>query len=63
VARLWADGLSCSQIAREIGDRFGRPLSRNAVIGVVHRAGLAGRSAVPRKIIRETGGGATHASG
>lgn len=45
--KLWADGLSASQIAAELGG-----LSRNAVIGKVHRLGLAGRakgsSASPR---------------
>ena len=36
--RLWSDGHSASQIAAEIGG-----VSRNAVIGKVHRLGLAGR--------------------
>ena len=36
--RLWEDGLSASQIASQIGG-----ISRNAVIGKVHRLGLAGR--------------------
>ena len=36
--RLWDDGLSASQIALQIGG-----VSRNAVIGKVHRLGLAGR--------------------
>lgn len=36
--RLWDDGLSASQIAFQIGG-----VSRNAVIGKVHRLGLAGR--------------------
>jgi len=35
---LWADGLSASQIAAELGG-----VSRNAVIGKVHRLGLSGR--------------------
>ena len=34
--KLWAEGLSASQIARELGD-----VTRNAVIGKVHRLGLA----------------------
>ncbi|GJE26308.1 GcrA family cell cycle regulator [Methylobacterium organophilum] len=49
--RLWEDGLSASQIASQIGG-----ISRNAVIGKVHRLGLAGRvkptgptQAAPRK--------------
>ena len=37
--KLWAEGLSASQIARELGD-----VTRNAVIGKVHRLGLAGRA-------------------
>ena len=36
--RLWDDGLSASQIALQLGG-----VSRNAVIGKVHRLGLAGR--------------------
>jgi GcrA cell cycle regulator len=36
--KLWSDGLSASQIAAEIGN-----VSRNAVIGKVHRLGLSGR--------------------
>lgn len=36
--RLWADGLSASQIAVELG-----AVNRNAVIGKVHRLGLSGR--------------------
>ena len=36
--KLWSDGLSASQIAAEIGG-----VSRNAVIGKVHRLGLSGR--------------------
>lgn len=36
---LWLAGLSASQIARKLGDG----VSRNAVIGKVHRLGLGGR--------------------
>ena len=36
--KLWSDGLSASQIAAEIGG-----VTRNAVIGKVHRLGLSGR--------------------
>jgi GcrA cell cycle regulator len=39
--KLWADGLSASQIASELGQ-----VTRNAVIGKVHRLGLAGRAKV-----------------
>ena len=38
--KLWADGLSASQIAAELGG-----ITRNAVIGKVHRLGLSGRGA------------------
>jgi GcrA cell cycle regulator len=37
--KLWNDGLSASQIAAEIGS-----ITRNAVIGKVHRLGLSGRA-------------------
>jgi GcrA cell cycle regulator len=37
--KLWADGLSASQIANELGS-----VTRNAVIGKVHRLGLSGRA-------------------
>ena len=37
--RLWDEGLSASQIASQLGG-----VSRNAVIGKVHRLGLAGRA-------------------
>jgi GcrA cell cycle regulator len=40
--RLWAEGLSASQIAGVLGN-----VTRNAVIGKVHRLGLAGRTKVP----------------
>jgi GcrA cell cycle regulator len=36
--KLWSDGLSASQIAAELGG-----ITRNAVIGKVHRLGLTGR--------------------
>lgn len=40
---LWAEGLSASQIARVLGG-----VTRNAVIGKVHRLGLAGRASPAR---------------
>jgi GcrA cell cycle regulator len=40
--KLWADGLSASQIAAELGG-----ISRNSVIGKVHRLGFAGRPKRP----------------
>ncbi len=41
--KLWAEGLSASQIANKMGG-----VTRNAVIGKVHRLGLSGR-ATPAK--------------
>lgn len=41
--KLWQDGLSASQIARQLGG-----VTRNAVIGKVHRLGLSGRAAPSR---------------
>ncbi len=51
--RLWGEGLSASQIAGELGG-----ITRNAVIGKVHRLGLSGRiksttPARPRKARNE----------
>ena len=40
--KLWAEGHSASQIAGELGG-----VTRNAVIGKVHRLGLAGRAKSP----------------
>jgi GcrA cell cycle regulator len=37
--RLWLEGLSASQIAKQLGG-----VTRNAVIGKVHRLGLSGRA-------------------
>ena len=39
LAKLWAEGLSASQIATDLGG-----VTRNAVIGKVHRLGLSGRA-------------------
>jgi GcrA cell cycle regulator len=41
--KLWAEGLSASQIARVLGE-----VTRNAVIGKVHRLGLSGRASPAR---------------
>jgi GcrA cell cycle regulator len=41
--KLWTDGLSASQIAKQLGG-----VTRNAVIGKVHRLGLSGRAAPSR---------------
>src|ERR1700712_5772512 len=40
--KLWSDGLSASQIANELGG-----VTRNAVIGKVHRLSLSGRAKSP----------------
>jgi GcrA cell cycle regulator len=46
--KRWADGLSASQIAAELGG-----VTRNAVIGKVHRLGLSGRAkAAPAGVSR-----------
>jgi GcrA cell cycle regulator len=52
--KLWSEGLSASQIAAELGG-----VTRNAVIGKVHRLGLSGRAkakpvaaARPRKVVK-----------
>jgi GcrA cell cycle regulator len=48
--KLWADGLSASQIAKQLSG-----VTRNAVIGKVHRLGLSGRatpSRPPSRIVR-----------
>ena len=41
--KLWADGLSARQIADQLGG-----VTRNAVIGKVHRLGLSGRATTSR---------------
>jgi GcrA cell cycle regulator len=60
--KLWTEGLSASQIAKQLGG-----VTRNAVIGKVHRLGLAGRATPSRPAKRPrpaarprvvTGGGA-----
>ena len=40
LSKLWLDGLSASQIAKQLGG-----VTRNAVIGKIHRLGLGGRGA------------------
>ncbi|MBU2127066.1 MAG: GcrA family cell cycle regulator, partial [Alphaproteobacteria bacterium] len=39
--KLWLEGQSASQIAKQLGGG----VTRNAVIGKVHRLGLSGRAA------------------
>ena len=45
--KLWGEGLSASQIANTLGG-----VSRNAVIGKIHRLGLSGRVKTPRSPAR-----------
>ena len=45
--RLWTEGLSASQIA----GRLGNGVTRNAVIGKVHRLNLSGRAPQPRSSV------------
>ena len=59
--KLWIEGLSASQIAAQLGG-----VTRNAVIGKVHRLGLSGRVKAPssasrarKKAPSNTGGGRT----
>ncbi|MDQ0316783.1 GcrA family cell cycle regulator [Amorphus orientalis] len=40
--KLWSEGLSASQIATQLGG-----VTRNAVIGKIHRLGLSGRAKTP----------------
>src|SRR5437588_11168970 len=44
--KLWTEGLSASQIAAELGG-----ITRNAVIGKVHRLGLSGRAKAPSSAV------------
>lgn len=62
--RLWTEGLSASQIASKLGE-----VTRNAVIGKVHRLGLSGRGSParaqhtrPRTKSRQAGTGASSAT-
>jgi len=45
LTKMWRDGLSASQVARQLGG-----VSRSAVIGKVHRLGIAGRDAPTRPL-------------
>lgn len=47
LTKLWAEGLSASQIAKQLGG-----VTRNAVIGKVHRLGLSGRAKPSRPSVR-----------
>ena len=63
LTKMWREGLSASQVARQLGG-----VSRSAVIGKVHRLGIAGRDAPARPLggrppnrIRATAGGTRRA--
>src|SRR5579871_2315802 len=43
LARLWKEGFSAAQVAQQLGG-----VSRSAVIGKIHRLGIAGRDAPSR---------------
>lgn len=66
LSKLWADGLSASQIATDLGG-----VTRNAVIGKVHRLGLSGRAkpagksnaGAPRRKTPARAGGSAGSSG
>jgi GcrA cell cycle regulator len=47
--KLWTEGHSASQIAKRLGN-----VTRNAVIGKVHRLGLSGRATPSRPVKRPT---------
>ncbi len=49
--KLWTEGLSASQIAKKLGG-----VTRNAVIGKVHRLGLSGRATPSRPPRRAVAG-------
>lgn len=46
--RLWGEGYSATEIAKAVKARHGISKSRNAIIGKIHRAGLAGRTTPSR---------------
>ena len=60
LSRLWKEGYSAAQVARELGG-----VSRSAVIGKIHRLGIAGRDAPsgPRGVSVRTGAKRTAAHG
>jgi GcrA cell cycle regulator len=49
---LWNEGLSCSQVAAVLREEFKVTISRNAVIGKIHRLGIQARSRNPKVVIR-----------
>jgi GcrA cell cycle regulator len=59
LTKLWQEGLSASQVARQLGG-----VSRSAVIGKVHRLGIAGRETPsrPHAVVGRPSGGRPRAS-
>jgi len=61
LTKLWADGLSASQVAADLGG-----VTRNAVIGKIHRLGLSGRAkpaaSAASRIKRQTRGNTGYAA-
>ncbi|MGC1301992.1 MAG: GcrA family cell cycle regulator, partial [Caulobacteraceae bacterium] len=55
LSKLWLEGLSASQIAKQLGG-----VTRNAVIGKVHRFGLSGRGAPSAPTRNPPGDGRLH---
>lgn len=49
LTKLWTEGLSASQVAQQLGG-----VTRNAVIGKVHRLGLSGRAKPAKPAKRKT---------
>ena len=46
--RLWRRGCTARQIANALNERYGLTLTRNAVIGKLHRMGMMGERRKPR---------------
>jgi GcrA cell cycle regulator len=53
--KLWSDGLSASRIAAQLGG-----VTRNAVIGKVHRLRLSGRGKSPSAVASRTASSSSH---
>ncbi|MFZ3482208.1 GcrA family cell cycle regulator [Sphingomonas sp. 3-13AW] len=47
VERMWRDGRTGGQIAKELG------VTRNAVMGRIHRMGLLGQGGIPKEVARD----------
>ena len=47
--RMWRGGCTARQIANALNERYGLTLTRNAVIGKLHRMGMMGERRKPRQ--------------